>query len=261
VHPAAQGSEARFWGELQVKNPPDAVTLRAVDALACPEVVEALSLIAAISLEPELAPSPSQPGFPPRAAPDPGPSAPTFTAIAPPPLELGALAVGVAHGAAAPKTALGMGFALAAEWPGVGHFRPSLQMGVYQVQSGDSDFVEGAVRAHFQLRAAYALFCPVRFPRNGRWALRPCVDLDLGALSGTGNGAGLIRGSEKVGLWASGGLGLQGQAVIWGPLRLSLLFSGVAPFGRHEFFFGPDTLAFRVPAVGWRAAACLGLMF
>jgi len=33
------------------------------------------------------------------------------------------------------------------------------------------------------------------------------------------------------------------------------------PWVRHEFFFAPDIVAFRVPALGWRAAGSVTAMF
>jgi hypothetical protein len=264
-----KGAASAFSGTVDVADGA-AVTRRTVAGKDCDEVVLALGLIAAIALEPE--------GGEVRTAqaPDggPGPSA-TSEPLASPALDtdeaerapssgvaLGAYAVGVAYGAAAPDGALGAGLALALEWRTGSVWQPALSLGVFRVVSDERSFAGGAARARFDLSAAQAVLCPWRWPAQGRWGLRPCLQVELGWLEGSSSGPAVIDPTTRAGLWASAALAARADMDPWGPLRLSLQGSAVVPLTRHDFSFSPEeTLVFRVPGLSWQAALLIGVAF
>jgi hypothetical protein len=278
--------KAGFVGTIEITDAASA-TSRSVEGRACGEVAQALSLIAAIgldsaesvsdstvtsgpsganpspagvdvaasggaALEEDAAADDAAPPTRPRALrPDPGSSD----------VEIGALVLAIEHGAASPERAFGAGFAATVEWR-AGAWQPALLLGAYRVVGGESAIAGADVRARFELVAARAQGCPLRFPRQGRWALRPCLELELGEMSGTSTGTAVVGATTKSGVWMSSGFGLRGDAAVWGPLRLSLQGSALVPFTRHEFSFSPNaTLAFRVPAFSWQAAGSVGVAF
>jgi hypothetical protein len=163
-------------------------------------------------------------------------------------------------GAAAPGLGFGAGLELGFEPAPDGLWSPLAQLGAYVLERG-AVRVAGDARARFDLVALHGLLCPARFPSSGPWSLRPCLDFDLGRLRGTGTGPGVVDGHSRSGLWASAGPGVQFALDVWGPMRVALFAAAVVPFARHEFYFGTDTLAFRVPALGGRGTALAGVMF
>jgi hypothetical protein len=241
-------------------------TRRQVEGAGCAEVAEALSLIAAMGLDagtPAAAGGASSDVAPVHAVEsDRGaaPEAAPVTEAAQESLRLGVGALAVAHGAAAPGAALGVGGALALEWH-VGAWQPALLVSAFRA-TGEDVLVAGAVRARFELLAGAAQLCPLRFPWRGPWALRPCLELELGQLSGTSSGSAVLGATTRSGVWSSAGVGVRGDADVWGPLRISASIAAVAPLARHEYTFSPDTTtAFRVPPVDWRATGLVGVFF
>jgi hypothetical protein len=244
-------------------------TRREVAGAACAEVVEALSLIAAMALDAgagsadvergprvEASASAESDDARDREQPAPEPAPDTFQDLV-----LGAGALAIAHGAAAPRTAWGAGVGLALEWTARA-WQPALLVSAFRATGGDVLLAGGAARARFELLAGAAQLCPLRVPGRGRWALRPCLELELGQLSGTSSGSAVRGAATRSGVWSSGGLGLRGDVGVWGPLRISASISAVAPLARHEYSFSPDaTTAFRVPALSLRATGLVGVFF
>jgi hypothetical protein len=239
-------------------------TRRVVAGADCAEVSEALSLIAAMGLDTGArshrvedtrdaasARTPENDGGAARA---PAPSRDEG-------LALGFGALVVANGAASPGAALGLGGALALEWS-AGAWQPALLVSAFRATGDDVSFAQGTARARFELLAGAAQLCPLRFPAYGRWALRPCLELELGQLSGTSSGAAVRGATTRSGLWSSANVGARGDAELWGPLRISASVAAVVPLARHEYSFSPDaTTAFRVPALSLRVAGLVGVLF
>jgi hypothetical protein len=249
-------SDGVFAGAIDVTDE-GGTTTRVVEGASCAEVAEALSLIAALGLEPNgvrdrtpaSAPlSPLAGGTRDRAG--------RIAAL----MRYEALALGLFHGAAGPGGALGAGVAFGLE--SLRGWRPAFRLGAYWGASARVAFAGGDATARFTLIGAQGVFCLVRFPSAGLWGFRPCVELELGRLSGTSAGPAVLGAGTRSGLWASAGLALRADVDVWGPLRASIAASAIIPFTRHDFTFTPDaTRAFRVPAFGWRAAALLGVTF
>jgi len=266
VEIAASAEPAAYSGVIEIVDGPEH-TRRVVAGAECGEVAEALSLIAAMGLDAgarsgavenassAAAPAPAESDD--GAVREPSP----VGAGAHEELVLGIGALAVAHGAAAPGAAWGVGGALAVEWL-ADAWQPALLVSAFRATGDDVQLAGGTAHARFELLAAAAQLCPLRFPVHGRWALRPCLELELGQLSGTSSGAAVRGATTRSGVWSSAGVGVRGDADVWGPLRVSASVAAVAPLARHEYTFSPDTTtAFRVPALSLRATAWLGVLF
>src|SRR6186713_109380 len=134
-----------YSGVIEVSDGPER-TRREVAGAACAEVTEALSLIAAMGLDAgarsggaESGTSAADPPAPPYAAAREGsldpPRAAPVGADTPEDLVFGLGALAVAHGAAAPGAAIGMGGALALEWR-AGSWQPALSLSAFRASSG-----------------------------------------------------------------------------------------------------------------------------
>lgn len=264
---AASGSES-LSGQLRVTDATGFTSAREIQGNSCAEVVEALSLVAALSGQAMSsglthdAPLSRAPSVAERLDAEPQDRSPPRVAEAPAEaVRLGPAVFVVMQSAAAPRPALGAGLGLSMEWPRVGRWAPWLQVGAYQLRGGEIPLRDTGVRAHFDLLAAHAVACPLRLPARGAWSLQPCADLDLGRLTGSGAGSAVLRATPRAAWWASTGLALRAEVTPWGPVRISTSLGFTLPWNRHEFVFAPDTVAFRVPALGWRGAFSGALMF
>lgn len=239
-----------YQGRLHAREEGAMASTREVQGASCSEVIEALALLAALSLETRSGALASEPVEPPPE-PEPPPSSTSW--------RLGPLALALAQSAAAPEGGLGAGVGVGLQAPAYGLLRPWLMLAVYRTLPSSAALPDSIAQARFHLTAAYAVGCPVRWPVEGWWSLRPCIDLDVGRL--TGRGLGSERIETRRGLWASAGLAGRGEVHVWGPVWLAALVGAVVPFSRHEFYFAPDAVVFRVPAIGWRGAGFVSLLF
>jgi len=263
------GSRA-LLGRLAVTDADGLTSTRAVQASSCEELVEALSLVAALSAEAAavgdssnaspLSGPPLEPGAVLAAtAVDRAPTA----GVTPPSdaLRLAPTLFVLMQSAATPEPALGIGFGLSVAWPRLGGWAPWLQLGGYQLHGGEEETSRNGVQAEFELLAAQAVACPLRWPAREVWSLQPCAELELGRLVGRGRGSAVAQPKSRSTWWGSTGLALRGEVAPWGPLRLAAAFGATLPLSRHEFFFAPDIVAFRVPALGWQSTLSGALLF
>jgi hypothetical protein len=239
-----------FEGRLHAREEGAMASTREVQGASCAEVIEALALLAALSLETRSMASATEPVEPPPV-PDPPANSMRW--------RIGPLALALAQSAAAPEGALGAGVGVGLQTPAYGALQPWVMLSVYRTVSSSAALPDSVAQANFHLTAVYAVGCPVRWPAMGWWSLRPCVDVDVGRL--TGRGLGSERIETRRGLWASAGLAGRGEVHVWGPVWLAALVGAVVPLARHEFYFAPDAVVFRVPAIGWRGAGFISLLF
>jgi len=239
---------------------------REVSGQSCVEVIEALALVAVLT---RADPSDAAP------AELPGESGWALTraqalALAegdPPPAALPPTRVSMSWGLSAftwfgsptaPEPALDYGLGLHGEWSGSA-WQPWLMLGVYTGAAQRVRAPGGTAEARFRHVSLQAVGCPWRFPRSAALGLRPCLDLDLGRLSGEGIGvAGARRRSWP---WLSAGAELRLE---WAPLagvQLGAMLATVMPLTRPRFYFLPELTSYEVPALGFRAGAALDLCF
>lgn len=245
---------------------------RQVHGESCEEVLEALTFIAALSLERSFGAT-----DPPLASPEgsadetasslvstasvlPGADRPlgAESSRAAHALELGALGFASVQGAIAPRATLDWGLGVSVAWQ-TPEFQPWLLLGVYS-GSVELTAVQGsAASARFEHWASHLVGCPWRFPSAGVWGVRPCLDLDVGRVSGQGRG---VSGAERhAAPWLSSGTELRFELALWDRLQLGVVAGAVVPFWRSRFFFLPEITAFQVPAVGLRAETFASLLF
>jgi hypothetical protein len=246
------GASGSGWvGQLSVKDETGTATTREIAGASCDSVFAALSLLAALSADGAPAPEPVQ----------------SFDTVADTGVSLhaererGGLRAGPAvwallDSSVAPQLATGFGAGVLLEWRSDDAWSPELQLGALSLRSERQADAQ-SVGSRFAVSALQGSFCPLRVLSSQTWSVRPCVQLEVGRISGEGVGSALARSTERHGLWLSSGASLQGGAVVWGPLTLGAAIGATFPWVRHEFFLEPDTLVYRVPAVGWRAGASL----
>jgi hypothetical protein len=262
------GGKEMLLGQLSSTDAGGIVSTRTLQAGSCAQLVEALSLIAALSAQaspgrslrdaPLSAPPSAGRGF------EPEPFDRGARSVAPSPpdaLQIGPALLVLVQSVATPRVQLGAGLALSMSWPGRGHWAPWVQVGGYQMRTDEVPLAGSAVRARFDLLAAQAVGCPIRIWLHAAASLQPCLDVDIGRLRGAGGGSIVTEGTERSAWWVSTGLALRAEVAPWGPLRISTIGGMVVPWNRPEFFFSPDTVAFRVPRLGWRGALSGAVVF
>jgi hypothetical protein len=264
------GAEAR--GRLTIRERDGTTSSREVPKAACAEVVAALALIAAITIDPEArtdAPPPA-PAAPPSAPARPAPAAPPRTSSPAPPatprttpsparLRPGAGAHFAIASAVAPDIALGFeGFAeLRLDRASV--LSPSVRLSAIYAQSGATENSVGAAR--FRWIAGRLGVCPLRFPspRAARAGVSPCAVIDAGALVAAGERALDARTETRA--WFAPGLVGRAELVAFDLLFLEAEGGVTIPLPSYRFYFGPRTTIFEVPRAGAIAAVGAGLRF
>jgi hypothetical protein len=235
---------------------------------SCTEVLEALALIVALELEQAVAPDP----------PTPEPQAPSgwelsreqalalsevprATPAAPHPVSrvrLGLAAFVLSEAAASSGSSFNYGLGAVVRWQR-SDWQPWLLAGVYRGGSESAHLRGETATAHFERSAAQAVACPLRFPASAPIGLRPCLDLDLGRI--TGSGLGVDRPRQHTAFWASSGAELRLDGSPWPALELSAMFGAVVPLSRPRFYFRPGATALEPPILGLRAGALANLSF
>ena len=150
-----------------------------------------------------------------------------------------------------------LGVAVMARWKS-DFLQPFLLVGAYggRERFGVSSTTAGA---RLERLVLHSVACPLRFPRDAALGVRPCVDLDVGVLRGSGVSVEAARGHTAP--WVSTGVQLRAEWSPWGPLELGAMIGGVLALTRPRFYFVPDTTAFQADAVALRAGASAGVSF
>jgi hypothetical protein len=172
---------------------------RRVVARSCAEVADAVALIIAVTLDPNLRPAPDAPPPPPAPTPEerpapatpPAPPVAVAPAAAPPPTakrgtgaQLGAYAAGQAIVGPASAVMPGVAIQVMAALDREGPWAPALFVGAAHVWR--SDLSEPGGKASFTLDAATLDACPLRL-RWSRLAARPCAAALVGRLAARGS--------------------------------------------------------------------------
>jgi hypothetical protein len=247
---------------------PPGGTQRSVRGAACAEVVQGLSLIAALALESRLDPSAG-----PDSASPPAPLAAPHSLFQQ--FQFG-LGLGVLmESAPLPRVAASPALVGSLTWAGAepeswllsrwARWQPEAVLLLSGAPAQHLDFVAGRVQTRWQQWAATTLLCPLRLGAGVSWAVRPCATLALGQLLARSAGPGLEVAGRREVFWGSGG------AVALGEVTLGSVGSGWAvagqswvgaevPFVQHAFYFAPGTRVFSVPALGWSVGGWVALV-
>jgi len=228
VQPTGRG----FFGTLVVTTPSGETSERDVSAPSCDEVVEALALITALTIDPEantkpyrevVAPAPAAPAMPPSAAaatPQPSPPAPAATAAPPAPTEQALpptprtaqpQASATEQPASATRLVVGgsgevLVDSIAPHWVLAPRLFAELGSAPAELISPQvglsvaaaSTVVDAEVgEARMLWLTARTEGCPLNLTGNATVGLRPCVMLDAGILRGEGRDRPGARDLEK----------------------------------------------------------------
>jgi len=255
-------TERGFVGEVRETVNHSESSARAMDGATCKEVVEALSLTIALSVDPN-AHAPSEP-TPVAPAPAPAPVCPPAPAPAPepapaPPAPSVAVEMGLDAVAFEPLgSELSAGAALSATFSRAwrsNHFS-ALELSLLFARSGllseprdhESDFDGVALDA-----------CPVGF-RLGAIELGPCALAVAGVLGATGRNVAQPVTVAR-GFW-SGGLDFKLSAVLGGGFALEGALGGTVPFVERRFYeTDPGRVIAKTPAISPLLRLGLGYRF
>jgi hypothetical protein len=233
---------------LELEQPSGRRSSRTLRAATCDEALEAVALVAAVSLDPTASTAPERelPPTPPPAAETPAApvtQAPASKAVTAPDeqsetLNIGVAAVvlGQASWGPAPSLLPGIGFALAVVLDTGTPFSPMARASYVHSGGGGFNPETGTGQAAFELNQGALELCPVRFGSRSA-AIFPCPFFTGGRL--------LAQGSETLEAethsrpwWVVGGALLALFRPV-GPLELQLSGSVGIPLIRDTFQFGP----------------------
>ena len=247
-----------FEGRLTTVEPSQARATRELSGDTCEQVVSALALVAALTLESNASATPEVAPPPPRES-EPRPQLEPSLASAPAPARVWHLDAGLGAnvtGAVAPNVLVGIGpfvegsLALRSLAPAV---RLSFQGGPATSQS-----VEGGGTASFTWWLATLEGC-ARWT-FGAFGLSPCARLGMGALKAEGSHVAQTRADRRPWVDAGGLLRLR-----WSPASFWFLEATggfVLPITRDRFHFDtPDTTIHRAAPAGGLVGGDIGVRF
>lgn len=233
-------------GRLQIIRPDITTEPRFVEAANCDEVVEALALTAALSIEgevaPRLEPAPVPVPMPSETSPPPDDSPYTDRRLpidyVEPPAVSGRDAWETqinAHGLAAfvvdANASLGVGGAITFARK---HGERATQMLGLGVAGLTTALTDGGSRSRFSLTEAEFMGCPVAF--GSAVVVRPCLLFQVGILDGSGVD---VSNPETVqGMWWAPGAGLRVETPAHGLVRFQVGLQTVVPLRGHVYEVG-----------------------
>ncbi len=274
-----QGSEGSD-GEAEVRQLDGGVSRRSLQGATCSEVLQSLTLVAALALSPFVTPPPAaSPGAgsaspAPSQAPPVSPSAPAPASapplpVPPPPVASSQPAPRAPDGTPA-TWSLGLQAALQSELaPGVSpgamlwlerrtESWPTLRMALGGFSGGTTDVA--VFRASFRAYLAQASGC---WPGGvgARWTASACVELQGGWLAAEGSRAPETSGVQRR-AWLAPGAGGRLGARVGGRGRLEVAGALLVPVRRDRFVFEiPRAEAHRVGPVVWQLGIGAGVDF
>jgi hypothetical protein len=267
-------------GQVAIREPDGNLSLRDVPGSDCPEVLSAMALIAALTVDPLARPDREVPVAARRRRPQstrpalPLPRKGPPRAVPPPPTQAAepesrgaALGLGTgarvnAHGSVMPELAVGVAAYIEVVSRRSGLFSPSLRVGAVFSRHGgfETELASGTnATAAFEWLTARVELCPVRLGSAKRISLRPCAYFDAGRLKGSGSNVSPKR--EKSVFWTAAGAELSLEARLIGALTAGAEVGILLPFRRDRFFFVPERTAHEISAAGLSAGLGLGLHF
>ena len=252
---------ARVRGELRVIDEQGETDTRRVEGDTCDEVVQALSLTAALAIDPTAylsvpprppPPAPSVSASPPPPPPPPEPPPP------PPPshtsgFELGAQ--GVAAEVVSPRVSFGGALEARWSWTTGDVLNPSVGIAFLYLQN---DVFEPASSAEVRWMAAALTACPLQWRVTRGFSVEPCLLAIGGSIVATGRS--VAHPDRAVRSWWSMGSLLRVAALIAGGFGLELEGGISAPLVKRRFVTTPpERMVGETPPVS--ALVGLGLFY
>ena len=253
VRPVGQ----EFFGELRLSFGSDRAEVRRVTGARCKEVVGALALTAALSLDRDLASRAPLPLLPPFPAARPRGEPPRAT----PRARETRISV-LAESRATSNGALGVTLALGAatEWsfPGRGAFEPSLRLGASRTAAASASVAPGWP-ASFTFTTAELAFCPMQGLLGAGISLRPCLAVEGGLLEATV--APPLVATETRRPWFATNALLAARILPRAPIALEVVGGVAIPVIRDNFHFDGTATVFRAPPLLPFAGLAVGARF
>jgi hypothetical protein len=253
---ASSPAATQFEGRVVIADENGVTPSRAVRGDTCAEVVRALALAVAMTIDPaeELPSAPAAVSAPPApesaGAPPVERSAPG--AAAGQPLHLSAGLKAGAESAVGPLVAPALGIYADLAGP-----RASLRLGAARSVSPLVERSAGSAR--FARTTATLDGCPVRWRAAATLALVPCATFEIGSLASDGQAT--IDPESTARLWVAAGLA---GRLVWepaSPLVFEVEGRAMAPFTRDQFYFRPASDVFQAPIVAFSAGMTGGVRF
>jgi hypothetical protein len=254
-------THGRVVGELRMVDDRGGTDTRKVDGASCDEVVQALSLTAALALDPSAllgpAPTPAVDTAPPdRPAPPPKPAEPPDKKVpvettepgeptSPPPVPsveigVGGMGMTILSGGFSPGVAVTVRKILAGE----GAFRPALGL---TLSYSRNDVITSPAVAQVAMAAAAASACPLRWSASVL-TVEPCVRVLTGWLSASGRQVTHSYSADR--LWLSAGAEARATVYLGAGLALALDAGFTAPlFKRRYFATDPTNVVAETPTI------------
>ncbi len=255
--------ESQYLGTLQVQEDQGELTVRVLKGARCREVVEAMALVAVLTIQAVLE---KRAAAPPPPAPAPAPVAPPAPKPAPspvpPPLPVSpSVATPWTFSAGADVSAApglaptwGWGGGLFGELRHRSRLSPSFRLGG---ALATSQLEESGGQASFRWWMARLEGCPLRWQPLSWLALVPCLGVDLGALEA--NGLNVANKQNTTRFWFSPAALARAAVTLGRRLQIELSGGVQLPLWREHYYFGPNLTLYEVPAVA--ALLRLGMMF
>jgi len=226
-----------YRGSLRAVAPGQPARVREVEGDRCSEVVEALSLIAALALDPEAGLDSHERVAPrPEPTPAPTPSAPSAR------WSFGIGAHATPYFGAVPSPGVGYGIHLRVALRSNG-FAPLVRAHAERLVTSEVERATGS--AEFGFWDAGLLVCPFRVPATGAWSGRACAGFEAGVVSAEGRDVTLGLSSSAA--WLSPSLSLLAE---WEPsLELGVFVEAGAalPLARRRYHFDNGERVFETP--------------
>jgi hypothetical protein len=244
--------QGTFAGELRIAHADGTTTVRQVTSAHCDEITEALEFVAALALGLDhahgaaAAPPPNEPHEAARSEPAPVQARPRVRFI-------GAVYGGLVSNVGprldvAPSVAIGVML----DRPGL--FAPEVALSGTWAASGAIATSLGS--ATLTLVDAALAGCPLRLALGAGLALRPCAELELGALTADATAPNLQGPSRQVRPWSAAAALARAEWQVGNYFMVAAEGGAVFPFLYDRFFFTPGTEVYSVTPVG--AAVKLG---
>ena len=248
---------ASFEGSVVITDDTGVIPSRAVRGDTCDEVVRALALTVAMTLDPEenaeavtilaAPPPPLEPALPPPEKP---PGAQAFSARSG--VHLSAGVRGGAESGVGPRLAPAFGV-----YADVAVGNLAVRLGAVRAVS---PLVErGAGAARFARTTATLDACPLRWRPSASLALVPCAAFEIGSLSSEGQAT--VDPESVARLWSAVGLV---ERLVWepaGPLVFELEGRALVPLTRDRFYFRPADDVFEASILVFSAGLTAGVRF
>lgn len=240
-------------GEVLILEPNGESSRRSIEAPSCAEVVDALALVMALSIDPRAT-------FARATAPEPQPVPAATSPETPPAVERSPAARW--HLGATAQAMLATGFApgaliaLAPSLTASRRYGPRLTLHLAHGPSRSFQATSGAAR--FGFTSGLLDLCPAGWRWSKTLTLFPCLAAELGGIRAVG-----VETAETHRVWARWQAGGAAGLLSWTPrdrLTVELRGAAVSPLARDRFVIGQETVH-QLPDVAVRGGIGLGCSF